>query len=176
MSRTTHEVLLLTEFVAAFAAGDCSDYGCEPGQPIPVETSVEALADLRAMIPVSLPPLYERLLLSYRWPESDLGRFRLLANPAGPRLKGLLDELTRDAVLWNELTPRGWIRFGKGAGTNYDPVCFDIRQRRKDGDYRIVQLDHEQILCNARIKVVAELAPSFRELVESTVAARRLSA
>jgi hypothetical protein len=113
------------------------------------------------------------LVLSYRWPETDLGRFRLLANPPGPGLEGLLAEMRRDAVLWEELIPRGWIRFGKGPGLNYDPVCFDLRRRRKDGDLRVVQLDHEEILCYSCIIEVAELAGSFRELVEGTVAHAR---
>ncbi|HTE18733.1 MAG TPA: hypothetical protein VK689_10180, partial [Armatimonadota bacterium] len=117
-----------------------------------------------------LPPLYEQLILSYRWPEVDLGPFRLLANPLGPGLAGLLAEMQQDRVMWEELIPRGWIRFGKGADLNYDPVCFDLRRRRKDGDYPIVQLDHEELLCFSRIREVAQLASSFRELVEQVVA------
>jgi hypothetical protein len=169
VSKPVHELLLLADFVAAFSVCVGWEYGSELGQVVPVRTSPEALRDLRAVLPAPLPPLYERLILTYRWPESDLGEFRLLANPVGPRLTGLLEEMKRDSVLWDELIPRGWIRFGKGAGLNYDPVCFDIRRRRRDGDYRIVQLDHEEILCHSRIKEVAELALSFRELVEKTV-------
>ncbi len=52
---------------------------------------------------------------------------------------------------------------------DYDPVCFDLRSRTKDGDYRIVKIDHEEILCNNRLKVVAELAPSFEQLMQRTV-------
>ena len=50
----------------------------------------------------------------------------------------------------------------------YDPVCFDIGLR-KNYDYRIVKIDHEEILCNQRIKVVPESAPSFRALVLQTI-------
>jgi hypothetical protein len=32
-----------------------------------------------------------------------------------------------------------------------------------------VKIDHEEILCNNRIKVVGELAPSFRALVLQTI-------
>ena len=34
---------------------------------------------------------------------------------------------------------------------------------------QVVKIDHEEILCNYRIKVVAELAPSFEALVQSTI-------
>jgi hypothetical protein len=52
---------------------------------------------------------------------------------------------------------------------SYDPVCFDYSSRRQGGDCKIVKIDHEEILCNNRIKVVAELAHSFRELMEQTI-------
>ena len=51
---------------------------------------------------------------------------------------------------------------------DYDPVCFEIKSRR-NRDYRIVKIDHEEILCNYRIKVVSEIAPSFRALVLQTI-------
>ena len=70
--------------------------------------------------------------------------------------------------LWETLIPNGYIQFGKGSDMDYDPVCFDISSR-KNRDYRIVKIDHEEILCNYRIKVVSEIAPSFRALVLQTI-------
>lgn len=169
MLKLHDDTRLLAAFTAVFSREECLAYGCHPKYPVPLRTSRDALVDLYAALPTRLPPLYEQLLLSYRWPEADLGRFRLTANPLGPGLTGFLEEMKGDPVLWREIIPRGWIRFGNGPDLNYDPVCFDIRQPRKDGDYRIVQLDHEEILCNSRIREVAELAPSFRELVQRTV-------
>lgn len=51
---------------------------------------------------------------------------------------------------------------------DYDPVCFDISVRN-NRDYRVVKIDHEEILCNYRVKVVSEIAPSFRALVLQTI-------
>ena len=65
--------------------------------------------------------------------------------------------------------PAGYIQFGKGPGLEYDPVSFDLKSRNKNGDYRIVKIDHEEILCNNRIKLVAELVPSFEHLVRQTI-------
>jgi hypothetical protein len=61
------------------------------------------------------------------------------------------------------------MQFGQGPDIDYDPVCFDIKSRTQSGDYRVVKIDHEKILCNYRVKVVAELAPSFEELVLQTI-------
>ena len=63
----------------------------------------------------------------------------------------------------------GYIQFGKGPDLDYDPVSFDLKSRNKNGDYRIVKIDHEEILCNNRITLVAELAPSFEHLVRQTI-------
>jgi hypothetical protein len=76
--------------------------------------------------------------------------------------------MTRDKGLSETLIPNGYMQFGKGADIDYDPVCFDISWR-KNRDYRIVKIDHEEILCNHRIKVVKEIAPSFRALVLQTI-------
>ena len=116
------------------------------------------------------PPLYEILILSYRWAEVDLGTYRLLANQPAEDLAPLLAIMQKDRGLWSTLIPNGYVPFGRGADLNYDPVCFDFRNRQKNGDCRIVRLDHEAILCDGRIGAVTEIAPNFRSLVLGTIA------
>ena len=52
---------------------------------------------------------------------------------------------------------------------DYDPVCFDLSSRKKGGEYRIIKIDHEEILCNDRLRIVSELAPTFEQLVLKTI-------
>jgi hypothetical protein len=134
----------------------------------PVQTDVPRAVvaeDCGGVLRGALPPLYEQLILSYRWAEVDVGRIRLLPN-LPPGLKGLAAAIRRDDGLYSALSKAGYLQFGKGPGVDYDPVCFDLGRRRPDGDCRIVQFDHEQILCNERLVEVAELASSFRGLME----------
>ena len=138
-------------------------------RPAKTASSPGLLDPLYAKLPARFPLLYERLVLSYGWAEVDLQSFRLLANPPGPDLSGLLAEVEKDKGLTESLIPAGYIKFGKGTDLDYDPVCFDIKSRTKRKDYRIVKIDHEEILCNYRVKVVAELAPSFEQLVRQTI-------
>lgn len=179
--------LLLERFIASFekldeltawdsdpiakrlAAGNPDQLGFRHWRPIPVNTSASLLDPLYEKLPARLPRLYERLVLSYRWAEVHLKTFTLLANPPGPDLSGLLQQMSRDPALWDALLPSGYIQFGKGPDMDYDPVCFDIKSRKKNGECRVVKIDHEEILCNNRVKLVAELAPSFRELVMQTI-------
>jgi hypothetical protein len=146
------------------------EYGRKLWKPIRFETPKRFLDKIYAELPnqFRFPRLFEQLLLSYRWAEVDLGTYRLLANPPGDDLNGFFQKMTHPD-LWDVLTSAGFIPFGKGPDLDYDPVCFDIKTRKQDGDCRIVKIDHEEILCNNRIKVVAELAPSFHQLVLQTI-------
>lgn len=153
----------------ALSTGIADEYGFKKWQPACITTDESALNLFYAELPVRLPRLFEELALSYRWAEVDLGTYRLVANPPGADLSGLLSKMMCDSNLRESLLPAGFIRFGKGPGLDYDPICFDTRSRSKSGDYRIVKIDHEGILCNYRVKTVDELAPSFEQLVISTI-------
>ncbi len=148
---------------------EADEYRWKEWRPIKVNTSPSALGPIYAKLPARFPRLYEMLVLSYRWAEVDLGAYRLLANPPGPDLSGLLTSMSYDAALWDALLRTGFVPFGKGPDLDYDRVCFDVKSRRQGSDCRIVKIDHEEILCNNRVKIVGELAPSFVQLVRDTI-------
>ena len=171
------DAVLLAEYVATFEKRDDTDgYGVHHGQPRPITTLPLALEALYQGLGLTgrgftrFPPLYEALLLSYRWAEVDLGSYRLLANEPAEDLSPLLSALRADGHLLATLVPNGYVPFGKGPDINYDPVCFDFRQRQKNGDCPVVRLDQEAILCGGRIGAITELAPNLRSLVISTIA------
>jgi len=143
--------------------------GCERWAPVKCDTDPRYLDALYRKLPALFPPLYERLVLSYRWEEVDIRSCTLLANPAGPDLDGLFLQISRDPVLWTQLSRSGYIPFGREPGGGYDPVCFDLESRRKSADCKIVRINHEAILCNNRIKVVEEIAPSFKALAVQAI-------
>jgi hypothetical protein len=64
---------------------------------------------------------------------------------------------------------KGYVQFGRGPDMNFDAVCFDLSSRKRNRDCRVVQIDHEQILCNNRVKVLSEIAPSFEQLLMKTI-------
>lgn len=146
---------------------DLADY--KQWEAIKVETPAQQLEQGYAKLPARFPRLFELMVLSYRWAEVDLGTYTLLANPPGPDLNEFFRQISKDLGLWDALIPVGYIQFGKGPDLDYDPVCFDTKTRKQGGDCRIVKIDHEEILCNNRVKVVAELAPSFYQLVLQTI-------
>ena len=92
-----------------------------------------------------------------------------MANAPGPDLSGLLLEMLNDRPMWDSLVCNGYVQFGKAADLNYDPVCFALKRRLIDADCSIVQIDHEEILCNDRVREVREIASSFRQLILQTI-------
>jgi len=137
-------------------------------RPVRVQTAPDALKALYGVVPGPLPPLYERLILSYQWGEVHLGTFRLLPNyPPSP--DGLIKTLQSDAVMFRVLSGHRLVQFGRGPDIDYDPVCFDLNEQSADGDCAIVKADHEEILNHERPRIVGVLAGSFRELVRQTV-------
>jgi hypothetical protein len=151
------------------ATGDRDEYGWRRWRPIKVTTDSSFLEPIYSKLPARFPPLFERLILSYRWHEIDLHFYRLLANPPGPDLIGLLHEMSGSPDMWRCLLEKGYVQFGRGPDMNFDAVCFDLSSRKKNRDCRVVQIDHEQILCNNRVKVLSEIAPSFEQLVMKTI-------
>jgi hypothetical protein len=149
--------------------GEPDQFGFKHWRPSKFSTDEASIEQLYANLPGRFPRLFELLLLSYRWAEVDLGLYRLLANPPGPGLGGFLQRMSKDPALWKCLMPAGYLQFGKGPDNDYDPVCFDMRSRNKNGDRRIVKIDHEEVLCNDRVKIRSELAPSFEQLMVRTI-------
>jgi hypothetical protein len=181
--------LLLSQYVACFekldelsefpeiypitgvlAVSEPDEYGTVAWRPRRTDPDPALLEPLYTKLPARFPPLFERLLLTFRWADVDLQTYTLIANPPGPGLEGFFGLISKDRGLWDLLIPSGYLRFAKGPDIDYDPVCFDLNSRRKNHEMRVVKIDHEEILCNYRVKVVAELASSFEDLVLQTIA------
>ena len=80
-------------------------------------------------------------------------------------------ELLKTRESFPPCTKNGFLQFGLPHEGNYDPVCFDMK-RRKRADAPIVQLDHEEILQWSRIRVVKEIAPSFAQFMQRAMTER----
>src|SRR5208337_3873761 len=108
-------------------------------------------------------------ILGYRWQQAEVGPYCLLANPPGPNLTGLLHEIRRDPNLSRICLAEGFNQFAKGPDYSYDPICFDGRKETDPASFPIVILDHEEILCNSRIRIRSELADNFEAFIRGLV-------
>lgn len=69
------------------------------------------------------------------------------------------------------LLPAGFVQIGRPDTGGFDAICFDWNEPAQNREYRIVQVDHEDILCNRKVRVSSELWPSFIKLVEGSLSA-----
>ena len=184
---------LLEEFVGCFNAStlvevsrECGVVGEYEGELVRRrDTPKFALDKLYSELPSRFPPLYERLVLTYRWYRSEVSvvdlfkgcpgqnSFDLFGNPPGESLDGLRTELFRDPGLFETCLPHGYIQFASGPNGHYDPICFDTSRKNSEQDCAIVHLDHEEILCNSKIRVIQTIAPNFESLVTTAISTLR---
>ena len=68
-------------------SGEADKEGKYPWVPLKLLTDPALLDPLYAKLSGRFPALYERLVLTYRWAQVDLGSFRLLPNPPGEDLR-----------------------------------------------------------------------------------------
>lgn len=123
------------------------------------------LAPFEQKLPFRLPPTYRSLLLRYRFPCFEVGSVSLFGNVDGLSRDELVVASIRDRWLTPVMHADGFIQIGRPDTGDYDPICFDMRRRTKSGEGRIVQLDHEEILCNERTRIVQNVADSFLDLL-----------
>lgn len=126
------------------------------------------LKALESELPRRLPNSFSALLSRYSFPSFAVRGFFLfdwgkdgnsLANEAAAP-KGSLSEVLR---------PAGFVQIGRLDPFNWDAVCFDLNDRRQNRECRIVLIDHEQILCNRKTRVLETLCSSFIDLANRVI-------
>jgi hypothetical protein len=134
------------------------------GVPIREEDNKARLDLFENKLPKRLPRSFAAFLSGYSFPSFDLGGVTLFSwdSTSNPYIdeasapKGSLSEL---------LLPAGYVQIGRPDGGDFDAVCFDLNEKSQNREHRIVQVDHEDILCDQRIRVSGKLWNSFIELV-----------
>ena len=111
------------------------------------------------------PPSFQYFLANYSFPAFESGPVLFFANTGEDTFWELEKKLFKDPHMSPALLRAGLLQIGNPSFYNYDPVCFDFKAPQLEK--RIVQVDHEEILCNDRIQVVKEIAPSFPDLLRS---------
>jgi hypothetical protein len=121
---------------------------------------------------LQFPPSFRSLMSRYAFPAFQCGPVFLYANTGDELLSEqdftweFKERTFRDKGLIGALFPAGYLQVGNPHDTDYDPICFDTKNRRDDGECPLVGIDHEGILCWSKIRVVKEIASSFLELIE----------
>jgi hypothetical protein len=136
--------------------------------PVRKEDNGLRLELFQKKLPKRLPQSFEYFLSRYSFPSFDAGGISLFAWESD--LNGYTEEATAVKGSLSELLlPAGYVQIGRPDTGNFDAVCFDLNEGRQNQEYRIVRIDHEQILCNWRVRVSGELWPSFIKFADAVI-------
>lgn len=139
------------------------------GVPIREEQNAPRLRTFEEMLPKRLPQSFGSFLSRYSFPAFDVLGISFLGwasdsngySEEASAAKGSLSEL---------LIPAGYVQIGRPDTGNFDAICFDFNQESQNREYGIVRVDHEDILCNWKVRVSEALWPSFIKLVQASLA------
>lgn len=162
----THEAPPPSELNAGI---DPNDWNCVRWRPSRIETPRKAIVGNSRLSGVAFPPLYERLVLTYRWLEVWTHKIRLFSNPPGASLDPLAKRIRGDPVFDGHLFACGYIPFGLDINV-YDPVCFNTNKQSSDGDCPVVRFEHEAMLSFDRIGESWVLWPTCRAMMLESIA------
>jgi hypothetical protein len=138
------------------------------GVPIRAEDNVLRLRALEEKLPKRLPQSFESLLSRYSFPSFEVLDICLFGWDSESNAY-IVQASAFENSLSELLIPAGYVQIGRPDLINFDAICFDINPDPQNREYRLVQVDHEDILINFKVRVTGELWPSFAKFVESAL-------
>lgn len=137
------------------------------GQPFEVIDRADRIEVLEAKFGRRLPESFRCLVGGYAFPEIEIGGVTVFSNLDDGSPMDITVGPFRDPFMLSWLTTRGYIQFGRRDEVNYDPVCFDLTNAKKEPP--VVVFDHEDILLERKKVRRERLADSFLQLVEAAL-------
>lgn len=122
-----------------------------------------------SILPAKYPPSFTSLIMRYTFDEFTADKIAFFDNHGTADSSELITAIPKDKFIFNTTTANGFLQFARPSTGSYDPLCFDIRNRRNDKECPIVRLDHEAILQFERITIVEQLYPSLYDMMKEYV-------
>jgi len=138
------------------------------GVPIRAEDNACRFRKLEEKLPKRMPQSFESFLSRYSFPAFDVLGITLFEWESDSNKYTMEASAPRNS-LGELLIPAGYVQIGRPDTGDFDAICFDLNQHGQNREYRLVQVDHEEILCNRKVRVTGERWPSFVKLIESAL-------
>ncbi len=116
---------------------------------------------IESRLPKRFPESFRSLVTRYSFSAFDAGSLSFFSNLGDDSDDELSVSMFRDRIIADATLRAGYIQFARPVGGSYDPICFDANHSSKNREFPIVRLDHEEILCRDRIRVLERPADSF---------------
>lgn len=129
-------------------------------------TNADWLAELEGRLPFRLPPTFRSLVSRYLFPFFDAGPIQFFSVGVEEPYTEFRSAVFGDRSMSPFLLKNGYVQFARPAGGSYDPICFDFTISPRKSEPPVVHIDHEEILCDERIRVIESLSPAFHRFIE----------
>lgn len=140
----------------------------ENGIAIEPYGEIDWIDEIIRKLPAKYSPTFMSLISRYIFDDFEIDNLWFFANRGDQDWYELSQAIFRDSIIFKFTSSKGFLHFARSADGSYDPVCFDIRNRKKR-EYPVVRLDHESILMSQKIEIVDLPQPSVLELMESYI-------
>lgn len=126
------------------------------------------LSEVESRLPYRLPATFRSLIARYLFPSFSVEPLTFYSvGVTDPQTTAEFRQaIFADRHLSTFLFKNGFLPFARPADWNYDPVCFDYRSKARKTEPSVVRIDHEEILCNSRLRIVETLSAAFYVLLE----------
>ena len=138
------------------------------GNAIESYADIDWVTEIINRLPTKYSPSFMSLISRYIFDDIEVGNLWFYANRGDQEWDELSRAIFRDAIIFKFTSSNGFLHFARPLDGSYDPVCFDIRNRKKR-EYPVVRLDHESILISEKISIIEILYPSFLELMNEYI-------
>jgi hypothetical protein len=138
------------------------------GVPIRSEDNASRVGMFEEKLPIRIPQSFESFLSRYSFPAFDVLGITLFDWESDSN-EYIVEASAPKNSLSELLIPAGYAQIARPDTGDFDAICFDLNHKAQNREYRVVQVDHEDILCNWKVRVTGELWPSFLKLVESAL-------
>jgi hypothetical protein len=138
------------------------------GVPIREQDNASRLRMFEEKLPKGMPASFESFLSRYSFPKFDVLGITLFGWDSDANAY-VQEALAPKNSLSELLIPAGYVQIGRPDTGDFDAICFDLNRPAQNREYRLVQVDHEDILCNWKVRLTGELWPSFVKLIESAL-------
>jgi hypothetical protein len=152
-----------TDSIVDKFVGTLSQEGINIGQ----SKNINWIDNFISIFPAKYAPSFMSLITRYTFDEFTADKITFYANGGNSEPHGLRNAILKDRIIFTATSANGFLHFTRSADGSYDPICFDVRNRRSDKEYPVVRLDHEEILQFERIKIVEILYSSLAELMKA---------
>lgn len=129
--------------------------------------NLKRIDSLEKRIGINFPKSFRSLLTRYSYPAFEVGKIMLFANSGVDLFWEYEKNFFADKYLTNTLLENGFLYMGHPHFSNYNPICFNISKGIPEPP--IVNIDHEEILCKGKLRVIEQIEDSFPKYINSII-------